>query len=275
MSVPASLVKELRDETGAGMMDCKRALAEADGDLERARQLLRERGIAAAGKRAGRAAREGKVLDRVEERRRGSLVAVACESEPVAGNEEFLAFARRVLEVVHDGGAAAAGSLDEDRVELRGRLEEERLALVGKIGENVVVRGAARLEAAEGEVLSAYVHPPAQKIGVLVRARATPELARLLAMHLSFANPRYLTREEVPNEEIERERSIYEKLPEVGSKPEHIRPQIVQGMLAKRLFSSVVLADQPWIHDDSKTVGQVLEESGAEVREFVRFSLTE
>ena len=262
--VTASLVKELRDLTGAGMMDCKRALEETGGDVEEARRLLRERGMAAAAKRAGREAKEGKVLARVEERLRASLVAVACETEPVAKNEEFLAFADRALDVVHEEGPE---SLED--------LEEERVELVARLGENVVVRGAARFEAESGDVLSAYVHPPADKIGALVRARAVPDLARLLAMHVAAARPRYASRDEVPEEEIASERAIYEKLPEVGAKPEHIRPQIVEGMLAKRFFAESVLTDQRWIHDDSKTVGQALREAGAEVRDFVRYSLAE
>ncbi len=262
-SIPATTVKELRDMTGAGMMDCKRALEEAEGDLDKAGQLLRERGISAAQKRAGREAKEGKVLARTRDAR-ATMVAVGCETEPVSKNDEFLAFVGRLLEAVDAEGPEAAE-----------RLEDERTQLVAKIGENVVVRGAARVDAGNGEVVSAYVHRPADKIGVVVRAKADPELARLLAMHISFANPRYARRDEVPADEVERERAIYEKFPDVGAKPEHIRPQIIEGMLSKRFFAESVLADQPWIHDDSKTVGQVLAESGAEVREFVRFSLAE
>jgi elongation factor Ts len=262
-TIPATTVKELRDMTGAGMMDCKRALEEAEGDLDKAGQLLRERGIAAAQKRAGREAKEGKVLARTHDAR-ATIVAVGCETEPVSKNDEFLAFVERLLEAV-----------DAEGPEVAERLEDERTQLVAKIGENVVVRGAARVEAQDGDVVSAYVHRPADKIGVVVRAKADPELARLLAMHISFANPRYARREEVPSDEVERERAIYEKLPEVGTKPEHIRPQIIDGLLSKRFFAASVLADQPWIHDDSKTVGQVLGEHRAEVREFVRFSLAE
>ena len=262
-TISASQVKELRAQTGAGMMECKRALVEADGDLEEARRILRERGLAAAGKRAGRETTEGKVLARVEESR-GTLVAVGSETEPVSENEEFLAFARNVLEAVHDRGLEA---VDE--------LEAERLELIGRIGENIVVIGRERFEAEDGEVLSAYPHPPAEKIGALVKVRATPELARLLAMHISFANPRYLRREDVPEHEIEEERAIYEKLDEVASKSEHIRPQIVEGMLSKRFFAENVLLDQAWIHEPSLTVGKAFEEHGAEVRDFVRYNVGE
>ena len=261
VEISAGLVKQLRERTSAPMMDCKRALQDAGGDLEEAERLLRERGIAAAGKRAGRQTNEGRVLTRIDERSRGAIAAVGCETEPVSKNEEFRAFAERVLEVVwNDGAAAVVG------------LESERVDLVAKIGENVAVTGAARFEAESGEVLASYVHPPAEKIGVLVRARATPELARLVAMHISFSKPAYLTREEVPAEEVAREREIYEKLPEVGEKPEHVRPKIVEGMIAKRFFAERVLTDQQWIHDDSLTVGQALAEHGASVREWVRLT---
>ena len=263
MSVSASLVKELRDLTGAGMMDCKRALQETGGDVEAAQRLLREKGMAAAGKRAGRETTEGVVLSRLSGSQ-GALVAVGCETEPVSANDEFRAFAQHVLDVVTLEGPEAAANL-----------EDERIALVAKIGENVAVRGATRMTAGDGEVLAAYVHPPADKIGVLVRARATPELARLVAMHISFARPDYLTRDDVSESAVAAERAVYEKLPDVQSKPEAIRAKIVDGMLTKRFFAESVLADQEWIHDGSLTVGQALAEHGAEVVEYVRYTVAE
>lgn len=259
MTISASLVKELRERTSAGMMDCKRALEDTGGDLDAAVKLLREKGIAAAGKRADRATTEGKVLSRASGAGT-TMVAVGCETEPVSNNDEFLAFASAVLDAVEQGGADAVGSLEERRVEL-----------VAKLGENIGVVGAARYEAGAGTV-SAYVHPPADKIGVLVRLEGgSEELARQVAMHVSFAAPRYVARDEVPAEAVAAEREILEKLPDVQSKPENIRPKIVEGMLQKRFFAESVLADQAWIHDDSKTVGQAL--GDATVVEFVRFAL--
>jgi elongation factor Ts len=259
--IPAALVKQLRDMTGAGMMDCKRALVETGGDLEAARQLLREKGLAQAGKRADRPTTEGTVLARVDNGR-GALVAVGCETEPVAGNEEFLAFAQHLLDVVLVEGPEAADSLEEERVEL-----------VAKLGENVVVVGAERYEVEDGEVAADYIHPPARKIGVLVRAKASPELARMLAMHIAAARPQYLTRGEIPEKEIAEERAVYEKLPEVESKPEDVRPKIVDGMLAKRFFATSVLLDQPWVHDPSLSVETALAERDAQVRAFVRYNV--
>jgi len=261
--IPANLVKQLRDETGAGMMDCKRALQESGGDVEAAKRLLRERGMAAAGKRAGRETTEGIVLARLDGKY-GTLVAVGCETEPVSKNDEFLAFAHRVLETVERDGPEAVEQLEGERVEL-----------VGKIGENVAVRGATRFEQDGDETLAAYVHPPANKIGVLVKIRGSAGLARQVAMHISFAAPRYRSRDEVPAEEVGSERAIYENSDEVQSKPEQVRDNIVEGMLRKRFFAQIALLDQEWIHESGRTVGQVLQEQDAEVLDFVRYALAE
>ena len=238
-TIPANLVKQLRDLTGAGMMDCKRALQETDGDLQAARTLLRERGMASAGKRAGRATTEGVVRVGIENGV-GTMVAVGCETEPVSKTAEFQAFADHVLK-------------------------------------NVVVVGAVRFEADEDQVLAAYVHPPANKIGVLVQLDGgTEELARQLAMHGSFAAPEWTTREDVPPELLAAERQIYVNSDEVQSKPEAAREKIDEGMLAKRFYAASpggVLVDQAWIHDSAKTVGQVLADAGATVKVFARVSV--
>jgi elongation factor Ts len=259
--IPATLVKQLRDRTGAPMMDAKRALVAADGDIDEAERGLRERGLAAAAKRAGRTTPEGRVLARIDDGK-GAIVAVGSETEPVSKNEEFLGFAQRVLDAVEREGPDAVDELEEDRVDL-----------VARIGEHIEVVGAAKLEAQNGEVLASYIHPPAQKIGVLVRAEADPDLARLVAMHISFANPRFVTRDEVPADEVEAERAILEKLPDLEGKPDDVKEKMVEGRLAKAYFAETVLADQPWIHNPDQTVGQALAEHGAEVREFVRYAL--
>ncbi|MEO8291373.1 MAG: translation elongation factor Ts [Gaiellaceae bacterium] len=259
--IPASLVKELRDRTGAPMMDAKRALVAAGGDIDDAERDLRERGLAAAAKRAGRTTPEGRVLARIDDGK-GAIVAVGSETEPVSKNEEFLGFAERVLEAVESEGPDGAEKLEQDRVDL-----------VARIGEHVEVVGAARLEAENGEVLASYIHPPAQKIGVLVRAEASPDLARLVAMHISFANPRFVTRSEVPADEVDAERAILGKLPDLEGKPDEVKEKMIEGRLAKAYFAETVLTDQPWIHNPDQTVGQALAEHGAEVREFVRYAL--
>jgi elongation factor Ts len=259
MSVSAGLVKELRDQTGAGFMDCKRALEDAEGDLDQAKQLLRERGMAAAGKRASRTTPEGLVGYRIENGV-GTLVAVGCETEPVSSNADFQAFAAKVLETVErDGPEAVEG------------LEGERTELVARIGENVQVVGATRLESTDGEVLAAYVHPPANKVGAIVRTRGgTPELARELAMHISFARPQYRTRDQVPADDVEQEREALSRQDDVVSKPEQVRDKIVEGRLQK-WYGDLVLLDQQWYRGTGNTVGQEL--GDMEVLDFAVYAL--
>jgi elongation factor Ts len=266
-TISAAQVKELRDATGAPMMDAKRALEETGGDLEAARTLLREKGMAQVAKRAGRATSEGLVGYRIEGGK-GTMVAVGCETEPVSKNEAFQAFAKKVLEAVHADGPEAVESLEQDRVEVG-----------AKLGENIVVVGAERYEAGDGEVVNAYAHPPANKIGVVVKLEGgTEELARQLAMHISFAAPEWTTRDDVPAETIEAERQVYLNSDELQGKPEQAKEKIVEGMLGKRFFAQQpggVLVDQPWIHDSARTVGQALSEAGARVVAFTRLSVAE
>jgi elongation factor Ts len=263
--ISAALVKELRDRTGAGMMDCKRALQETNGDLDAAVTLLRERGMAQAAKRAGRETTEGKVGYRLaDDGSKGTMVAVGCETEPVSNNDEFLAYAKKVLELVEQKGVGADSEL-----------EEERVALSAKLGENIAVVGGARFEAIDGALISAYAHPPAHKLGVLVQVRgADSDLGRKLAMHIAASNPQWIGREDVPEETVASEREIYANSDEVQSKPEQAREKIVEGMLNKKFFGANVLVDQEWIHDSSKSVGQALKEAGADVLEFERFALS-
>ncbi len=266
-TISASLVKQLRDATGAGMMDSKRALQETDGDLDAARTLLRERGMAQAGKRADRATSEG-LVGYHQSDSRVTMVAVGCETEPVSKNEEFQAFAKRVLDAVDAGGPDAATELEDERIEL-----------IGKLGENIVVTGSERYDAGAGETLGAYAHPPANKIGVVVKLEGgSPELARQLAMHISFAAPEWIAKEDVPADAVETERQIYLNSDELEGKPEQAKAKIVEGMLAKRFFAAQpggALTEQPWIHEASQTVGQALAAAGARVVAFKRLSVAE
>ena len=266
-TISASQVKELRDATGAPMMDAKRALEETDGDLEAARTLLREKGMAQVAKRAGRATTEGLVGYRIEGGA-GTMVAVGCETEPVSNNEAFQAFAKKVLETVHADGPEAVESLEQDRVDVG-----------AKLGENIVVVGAERYEIGDGEIVNAYAHPPANKIGVIVKLEGgTEELARQLAMHISFAAPEWLSKDDVPAETVEAEKQVYLNSDELQGKPEQAKEKIVEGMLAKRFYAMQpggTLTEQPWIHDSAKTVGQALSEAGARVAAFKRFSVAE
>jgi elongation factor Ts len=260
--ISANLAKELRELTGAGMMDCRRALVETDGNLEAAAKLLREKGIADAAKRSGRETTEGKVALELGEAD-AAMVAIGCETEPVSNNEEFLVFVERVLDAVQHHGPAAAAEL-----------EEERVALAAKLGENIVVRDAVRFQGEDGQVLSGYVHTPACKIGVLVRGSGNADTARLLAQHISWTDPLYQTEADVPEAEIAAEREILAKQPDVASKPEEVQSKIIDGRIRKWLAERV-LVEQDWIHDSGRKVGQVLQESGFDVIEFRRFALAE
>jgi elongation factor Ts len=262
-TISASLVKELRDQTGAGMMDCKRALEETGGDLEAAQKLLREKGIADAAKRSGRATTEGKVGFSITEESVAAMVAVGCETEPVSNNEEFLVYAQRVLSAVLHDGVDASDSLEDERVEL-----------VARLGENIAVEGAARYEGAEHEILTAYVHPPANKLGVLLHAKGEPDLAYKVAMHIAAAAPVYVSRDRVPEAEVTGERDILARQDDVLDKPEQVREKIVAGRLEK-WFEAQVLVDQAWIHDPDRRVGDVLQEASLEIIEFERFALAE
>jgi elongation factor Ts len=263
-AISATLVKELREMTGAGIMDAKRALQESGGDIDAAQRVLREKGMVSAAKRAGRATTEGKVGYRIaQDGHRGTIVGVGCETEPVSNNDEFLAFAKKVLLTIDEKGVGAEQEL-----------EDERAALSAKLGENITVVAPARFERIDGGVIEGYAHPPANKLGVLVQIRGgSPELAKQLAMHIAWSDPQWITREDVPAELVETEREILLNTDQVKAKPEQAREKIVDGMLNKRFFGEKVLADQEWIHDNSLTVAKALAAKGAEAVEFERVSL--
>jgi elongation factor Ts len=260
--ISAAMVKELREATQAGIMDAKRALQETDGDFDEAVKLLRERGMASAAKRVGRETKEGVVLTFVDEDT-GTIVAVGCETEPVSKNEDFEAFAQDVLRAVHEIGESQVDELEARRAELSGRL-----------GENIQIVGVRRMRLHHGEHFASYVHPPANKVGVLLRTKGGDHaLPRQLAMHISFARPAYRTRDEIPAELVAAEREILEKLPQVEEKPVEARAKIVDGMMNKRFFAESVLDEQPWIHDTGMTVKQALEAGGLELVDYAWFSV--
>jgi elongation factor Ts len=260
--ITASMVKELRDATGAGMMDTKRALQEAEGDFDEAVKILRERGMAQAAKRADRSTSEGKVKVKVEGNV-GAIVAVGCETEPVSNNDDFLGYVDAVLDAVFDGSDASS-------------LEAQRVEIAAKLGENVQVAGAKRMEASGEETLSHYVHSPASKVGALVHTKGgDPAAARSLALHLTFARPTYTTRDEVPQELVAAEREILSNSEEVLSKPENVREKIVEGQLNKKFYAEAVLTDQTWYRADefTGTVAQYLKERGIELVDYAWYAV--
>jgi elongation factor Ts len=218
--------------------------------------------MASAAKRADRATSEGKVGVMVRENV-GAIAAIGCETEPVSNNEEFLAYAENVLKAVFDGGDASA-------------LEEERVNLTAKLGENIQVVGTKRMEAGDGELLSYYVHGPANKVGALVRTKGgDPETARSLALHLTFARPTYGSRDEVPQELVDAEREILSNAEEVLSKPENVREKIVEGQLNKKFYGESVLTEQTWYRADESTatVGKFLAEKGVELLDYAWYAV--
>jgi len=260
--ITAAQVKELRDATSAGMMECKRALQETNGDFDEAVKLLREKGMASAAKRADRETSEGKV-GVIVRGNVGAIAAIGCETEPVSGNDDFLAYAEKVLTTVFEGGNAAS-------------LEAERVALAAKLGENIQVAGAKRMEATGDELLSFYVHAPANKVGALVHTRGgDAQAARSLALHLTFARPTYGSRDEVPQELVDAEREILSNSDEVLSKPENVRDKIVEGQLNKKFYGESVLTEQTWYRADESTatVGQYLKERGIELLDYAWYAV--
>ncbi len=284
--ITAAAVKALRDQTGAGMMDCKRALAEADGDLKKAVAVLRERGLAKAGKREGRATGEGRI-GTVLSGGTGAMVEVGCETDFVARTDEFGTLGDALAQaVVDDAGADAPEALLELSVDGE-KLADRVAAAIAKLGENVVVKRVARLSVDGDGVASGYVHAGG-KLGVLVtlRSRASGDaieaLGRDLAMHIAAADPspESVDREGVAEELIESERSIYRRQSEQEGKPEKVMDRIVQGRINKFL-SEICLLEQRFVKDPDRSVGDLLGDVAKEVGEeivvvgFRRFKLGE
>jgi len=247
--ISAGLVKELRELTGLGMMECKKALSEAGGDLKKAEELLRIKSGAKASKAASRVAAEGVVGSFISaDAKLGALVEVNCETDFVARNEDFLAFARSVAEVI--------ASRDPGPAE-----EDQRQKLVQKIGENITIRRFKRLQA-KGK-LALYIHAGA-KIGVLVDYEGAEEVGKDVAMHIAFAKPRHLSKAEVPQEIISSERKIQEARARESGKPAEIAAKMVEGSLNKFL-GEISLMGQPFIKDDKQTIEKMLNARKAKV----------
>ena len=268
--VTASLVKELREKTGAGMMDCKKVLTETDGDLEKASELLRERGIAKAAKKSGRIAAEGLVEAYVtEDGKVGAIVEVNAETDFVAKNEEFKTFVMDVAkQVVKNNPATVEDLLAEPSIAEEGKTVNE--VLIGKIatiGENMSIRRFARFETTDG-LVEKYIHGDG-KIAVLVNMKnGNKELAKDICMQIAAARPEFVNRETVPAERVEKEKEILKAQTMNEGKPEAIAEKIVMGRINK-FYEEICLVDQEFVKDPSMKVAQVLKD--AKVVEFARF----
>jgi elongation factor Ts len=271
MEVTPALVKELRERTGAGMMDCKKALVEAAGDIEGAADLLRKAGQAKADKKASRVAAEGQVVVVSDEAAgRHAIVEVNSETDFAANDANFRQFADLVGRVVVGGKAANIEALMQ--LDAGGRsLEEARQALVAKVGENIAVRRFEVL-AVQGTVGS-YVHM--NRIGALVELEGgSRDLARDLAMQVAATSPRYVSVDDVPSDELAKEREIFSAQAGQEGKPPEIVAKMVEGRLRKH-FDEVTLVGQPFVKDPDSRVKDLLKKNGAVVRRFVRYEVGE
>ena len=285
--ITAAMVKELRDQTGAGMMDAKAALTEAQGDMEQAVVILRKKGLAAAGKKAGRVTAEGTIVSHVSGNT-GVLVEVNCETDFVGRNENFQKFAKEVAATV---AQSKAGSVEELLAEkwpgsddtVGTKVAEQ----IGSIKENISVRRFARYDAPENATIGSYIHGGG-RIGVMVELMARSgaksadldEVAKDIAMHIAASEPRFLSREDVTQKDLDTEREIARDAAIKSGKPENIVEKMVSGKMEK-FYGEACLLEQPYIRDDKATVTQYLERRGKDkgceyvVTRFTRYKLGE
>ncbi len=270
-SITASMVKELRERTGLGMMDCKKALSDADGDMEKAIEDLRKASGLKAAKKANRVAAEGVVMTKVsEDGNRGVIIEVNSETDFVARDENFLRFAEKALEDAFNENEASVEKLLEQG------LEETRQALVQKIGENINLRRLERLtfENANQGIVESYVHNNG-KIGVLISLQGGDEaLARDIAMHIAAVNPMVVRPEDVPEDILAKESEIYSAQARDSGKPEEIVEKMISGRLRK-FVAEISLLEQQFVKDPEITIRDLLKEVGADIVRFVRYEVGE
>ena len=275
MAISAKDVKKLRDQTGVGMMDCKKALVEADGDFDEAVEILRKKGQKVAAKRADREASEGAIVTATtDDGTAGVIAEVNSETDFVARNEQFTTFAQQIADALlearpADVDAALAG------VEVGGQpLGEALTQMTGKIGEKIELKRFEVVQAKSGGTVVAYVHPGA-KLGVMVEMVGSGDLeeaGRDVAMQAAAMNPVAAFRDDVPQDVQDKEREIGREQARAEGKPEQILDKIAEGKLT-RYFKDNVLVEQPFVKDSSMTVQQMLDKAGAELKQFVRYAL--
>ena len=272
MTVTASMVKELRERTGAGMMECKKALVEVDGDLDAAADNMRKAGLAKADKKSGRIAAEGRVVVEVaEDGRSGAIVEVNSETDFVSGGDDFANFAQSIAATVLANRPADLDALNSTVMTGGQSVEDARRALIAKVGENIQVRRFAIAES--DDVLGSYSH--GTRIGVLVCMKGgSEELARDVAMHVAASRPQYAVESEVPAEQVAHEKEILMDQARQEGKPEEIVEKMVVGRL-KKFFAEITLVGQPFVKDPDITVAKLLKDNQAEVLSFLRFEVGE
>jgi elongation factor Ts len=265
------LVKELRERTGSGMMECKKALVETGGDIDAAAELMRKSGAAKADKKAGRVAADGAIKAVVgADGKSAVIIEINSETDFVAKDENFQAFADAVLDIVAQQKPSSVEELMPLAMGNGQSVEEARQALIAKVGENIQVR---RFETVESDAaIASYLH--GARIGVLVDSSADADLARDIAMHIAAVNPQFVDQDSVPAEFIEKEKSILIAQAESSGKPAEIIEKMIQGRLNK-LLAEITLTGQPFVKDPDQTVGKLLSESGAAVTGFIRYEVGE
>lgn len=270
MSISASMVKELRERTGVGMMECKKALLETDGDMSAAIELLRRSGQARADKKAGRIAADGRITVAIDGLT-AAIVEVNCETDFVAKDENFIAFADAVAATVLGGRAEDVEALMAEALADGRTVDTARTELIGRIGENVAVRRFGRLEASD--YLGYYTH--GARIGALVSLTGgDAELARDIAMHVAASKPVCIDEAGVPAETLEHERGIFEEQAKATGKPPEIVAKMVDGRIAKFL-KEITLLGQPFVREPDRSVAKLLASRGATVTAFLRYELGE
>jgi len=268
MAVSAALVKELRERTSLGMMECKKALQEVDGDVEKAIENLRKASGLKAAKKADRTAADGIVATKVaEDGSYGVLVEVNSETDFAARDEGFLEFAAKVLDKAFASKATDAAAL------MAGELEAAREALVQKIGENIGVRRVELVEA-NGGVVGAYVHSNKRIAAITSLTAGGIEVAKDISMHVAAVNPQVTRPEDMPAEDVEKEKDIIKAQPDMAGKPDEIVEKMMTGRIKKFLKESS-LVEQPFVKNPELTIAQLAKEAGGEVVGFVRFEVGE
>ena len=265
MTIKAQDVKELREKTGLGMMECKKALEESNGNLDEAIKNLRKSSALKAEKKASRTAVEGIITSKISDNEI-TFVEVNCETDFVAKDENFINFCEEALKVAVDT-SSGENLLDE----VSGNMEKQRMSLVQKIGENIIIRKVKKIT---GEILESYIHSNKKIAAGVSLEQGSPEIAKEVAMHIAASNPIVLSPEDLDESYINSEREIFKSQVEKEDKPEEIKEKMIQGKLNKQL-ADVSLLKQPFVKDPSKSVEAFLSESNTKISSFIRIEVGE
>lgn len=273
MSISSSDVVKLRSLTGAGMMDCKNALEEAGGDLEKAADILRKKGIVKAAKRADKVAAEG--LTNVKTRGNAAvIVEVNSETDFAAKSENFKKITEAIAEQLLDKKPATTEEALSQQMSAGGALKDFLVSATAATGEKIFLRRFVVVEKEDGDAFGAYVHMGGKMSTLIALSGGSEALAKDVAMHVAAANPKYISKEDVSNEDINREKEIYGEQLRGQGKPENMIGNIVKGKINK-YYGEVCLLEQPYFKDEEKTMAQILSASGASIKSFIRYALGE